>query len=251
MINQSVVITGASSGIGAATAEIFAQHGYDLILVARNNDKLQSVKKDLLTKSADIKIELLPIDLQNFNKDQFIECTKKVATPTALINNAGIYQSASFESTSDQEWTEQFQVNLLGSVKITRACWKIFTENKSGSIVNVASTLGISPVSHTSAYSAVKAAMINWTMTLALEGGPWNIRANCISPGIIDTPIHSFHKLNDQEKKQILESISQSQILKKIGQPSDIAKAIYFLASENSAFTTGINMAVDGGINLK
>ena len=93
--------------------------------------------------------------------------------------------------------------------------------------------------------------MINWTLSLAQEGGPLNIRANCVAPGIIDTPIHPFHNLDEIEKKDIETNVSKIQLLKRLGKPEDVAESIFFLASEKSKFTTGSILHVDGGINIK
>lgn len=147
-------------------------------------------------------------------------------------------------------WLRQFEVNLMGPVRIARALFPYFKEHGGGSIVNVASTLGMRPTGPTSAYSASKAAMINWTQSLALEGGPAKIRANCVCPGIVDTPIHSFHSLQNLQKEQTLAQLNPLQPLGRIGQPEDVAKAVYFLGSDLSSWTTGSILAVDGGINL-
>lgn len=115
----------------------------------------------------------------------------------------------------------------------------------------MASTLGLKPTANTAAYSAIKAAMINWTYSLAQEGGAFNIRANCICPGIVDTPIHSFHSLPADEKEQALKQMTSFQLLSEIGQPEDVAEAAYFLASDLSKWTTASVLSVDGGINKK
>ena len=93
--------------------------------------------------------------------------------------------------------------------------------------------------------------MINWTLSLAQEGAPHNIRANCVCPGIIDTPIHPFHGMGHSEKKSVEEKIAQIQLLPQLGKPEDIGESIFFLASEKSKFTTGSILHVDGGINIK
>ena len=118
------------------------------------------------------------------------------------------------------------------------------------SIVNVSSTLGLKPTADTSAYSASKAAMNNWTQSLALALGSKKIRANCVCPGLVDTPIHSFHSLSIPEKEKTLQKLSPMQPLGRVGKSEEIAQSIYFLASEESAWTTGAILSVDGGINI-
>lgn len=242
-----MLISGASSGIGAATAKIFAERGYDLLLLGRNHERLEKTALSCHTAQ----VETLAEDLNQVTQNQITEKLNRLSPLTTLVNNAGIYQQASLQETSAEIWENIFRTNLLASVQLTQICWKEFLKNKKGSIVNVSSTLGIKPIPGTSAYSALKAAMINWTLSLAQEGGSLNIRANCICPGIIDTPIHPFHNLDEKNKKLMEENISKLQLIHQFGKPEDIAESIYFLASEKSKFTTGSILHVDGGIHIK
>src|SRR5690606_26670703 len=113
------------------------------------------------------------------------------------------------------------------------------------------STLGLKAVSNVSAYSVTKAALNHLTLCQALEGGAHGIRANAVCPGFVDTPIHSFHSLEEAEKTKALEQMKDLQPLGRIGTPEEIAESIYFLATEHSKWTTGAVLSVDGGINLK
>lgn len=248
-MKKAVVITGASSGIGAATAVEFSHHNYFVFLLGRDPDRL--------TKTS---------QLCGANNSQVLTCDfKNLATITAcsesilarsdvqlhcLVNNAGVFYSKSFDQTSNEIWIEQFQVNLLGHVHLTKLLYPHFARQMRGSIVNVSSTLGVKPSANTSAYSAIKAAMNSWTQTLALEGGSFGIRANAVCPGIVDTPIHSFFNLPEMDKTKTLESLGKLQPLGRIGQPEEIAKSIFFLGSDLSSWTTGAMLNVDGGINL-
>ena len=246
--NATVIVTGASSGIGAEISREFSKQGYFVLLFGRSEKKLKSVQKTCPGKT-----EILNFDLKNLNSVQTTVLKILELTPPLeiLINNAGIYHQQDFVLTPDETWTEQFEVNLMGPVRLTRMLWPFFVKNKKGSILNISSTLGLKPTPQTAAYSALKSAMNNWTLTLAQEGGIHNIRANAICPGIIDTPIHSFHGLPENEKNKVINDLSALQLLSPIGRPKDIAKAAYFLASDESAWTTGSILTVDGGINLK
>lgn len=250
-MKEAVVITGASSGIGEATAYKFASKGFDLLLIGRNSEKLDKVKVQAQLLNTNIKIETLSMDLKNYDSVKLKESLSKISTPTILVNNAGVYSQNKPDDSSLDIWKEMFEVNLLGSVQITQFFWSIFKAQLKGSIVNVASTLGIKPAPNTSAYSASKAAMVNWTLSLAQEGGAFNIRANAICPGIVETPIHEFYKAHASEKEKIYEGITNMQLLKKIGQPEYIAESIYFFGSEQSIWTTGAIHNIDGGINIK
>jgi NAD(P)-dependent dehydrogenase (short-subunit alcohol dehydrogenase family) len=250
-LKQTVVITGASSGIGACTAEVFAKNNFNMLLIGRDLKKLDLVKSKCFEINPGIQVEILSLDMKNYVSSIVMQTIEKLEPVTVLVNNAGIYLQKSFEQTTDADWAEQFEVNLLGSIRLTRDLWPIFEKQKNGSIINVSSTLAHKPVANASAYSAIKAAMVNWTLGLAIEGGTHNIRANCICPGIIDTPIHPFHSLTAEKKQDVETSISKIQLLKKLGQPIDVAESIYFLASDKSSFTTGSILNIDGGINIK
>ncbi len=250
--NETVVISGASSGIGQATALIFAKNGFDLILLGRNVENLQKTEALCFKENSQSNLQTYACDIYDVNANDLQSKSNQTSKITALVNNAGIYHQQPFESTQIETWIRLFQTNLLGSIKLTQLLWPEFIKNKCGSIINVSSTLGLKPIANTSAYSALKSAMINWTESLAIEGGRHNIRANCICPGIIDTPIHSFHSFSDHEKTvKVEKNLLNIQLLKNLGKPQDVAEAIYFLATEASRFTTGSILNVDGGINLK
>lgn len=246
---QTAVITGASSGIGAEIAKRFAKEGYELLLFGRDEVRLKEVQSACKNK----RTEILAFDLAEISKykDSIKQKLNVLTNPTVLINNAGLFHQGLLEETTDDIWFTQFQINLLSAVQLTRILWPVFKKNNKGSIVNISSTLGLRPTANTGAYSAVKAAMINWTQSLAQEGGIHNIRANCICPGIVDTPIHSFHFLTPEKKKEEINRMAQFQLLNEVGKPSDIAESTYFLASDFSKWTTGAVLSVDGGVNIK
>ena len=244
-MKKAAIITGAGSGIGAATALKFANEGYHVILVGRNEEKLKNVAVKIQSPT------ILTSDLSDLSKiDSLVEKIKQVPNVQieVLINNAGIFQRASVQEDTEKIWQDMFQTNLFAPVKLTRLLIPIFQKNKKGSIVNVSSTLGLNTAPNTSAYSASKAAMINWTNSLAIELGSQNIRANSICPGIVDTPIHQFE--NSEKRTEAMKFMNTLQPLGRVGTPEDIAHSIYFLASDHSAWTTGAILSVDGGINL-
>lgn len=247
--NETAVISGASSGIGAAIAQKFSREGYDILLLGRDENKLSAVK----AKCIGAKALHLAFDLKTISEhsSSLLNCLKELSPVSVLVNNAGVFHREAFIETSIEIWTEQFQVNLLSAVQLTQIIWPLFLKHKSGSIINIASTLGIKPAPQTSAYSAIKAALINWTLSLAQEGGGNNIRANCICPGIVDTPIHDFYRLGKEEKVKATAGLLDLQLLKSLGTPEDISEAAYFLGSAFSRWTTGSILHIDGGINIK
>nr|BFD62970.1 SDR family oxidoreductase [Bdellovibrio sp. HM001] len=247
-LKKAALITGASSGIGAATAIEFSKNGYFVYLMGRNKERLQDVALKCRSGASIVSCDLA--DEAALNKRLGEVLGAKIHRVECIVNSAGVYEAHSTEEGSDEIWQRQFEVNMLGPLRIVRAFFPYFKEQGGGSIVNISSTLGLRPQGPTSSYSAVKAALINWTQSLAAEGGPHKIRANCVCPGIVDTPIHSFHGLPVEKKNEVVEKMKSLQPLGRIGQPEDVAKAAYFLGSDQSAWTTGAVLAVDGGINL-
>lgn len=225
----TALVTGAGSGIGQATAISLSILGATVYLLGRDAKKLEQTASQLKNKSV-----ILICDLNSSDDIQ------KVATYfqqqklklDLLVNNAGVFSFKSFIETPDEEWVRQIQTNLLGPVRLTRALLPYF--NEGSSIINVGSTLGTSPIANTGHYSATKAALHNWTQTLALELAP-KIRVNCISPGLVQTPINPVAQ-HDRQPMQ------------RMGQPEDIAEAIVFMAG--SEWMTGSIVPLDGGIAL-
>jgi len=253
--NKTVLVTGASSGIGAAIAEKFAANGYAVLLLGRDQKKLLATKKLCIARSKKQNsqfIQSVAFDLNhlNQNKQKLLKQLNQLPPLKILVNNAGIFSKQNLDEVQIDHWLQQFQTNLFSAVELTSFLWPFLKKN-AGSIVNIASTLGIKPTVGTSAYSASKAAMINWTTALAQEGGAERIRANCICPGIVDTPIHDFHKQDFSQKAKTLQFITNLQLLPTVGQPEHIAEAAFFLGSEASCWTTGSILNVDGGIHIK
>ncbi len=247
-MKKAALITGASSGIGAATAIEFARNGYFVFLMGRDKERLQEVALKCRAGASLLSCDLTDTTALSKRLDEMLQ--SKIYAIEVLVNNAGIYAQHSTENGSDELWLKQFEVNMLAPVRIVRQVLPYLRKHGHGSIVNISSTLGLKPTATTAAYSATKAALINWTQSLALELGPSNIRVNCICPGIVDTPIHSFHGLPATEKNQALEGMKSLQPLGRIGTAEEIAKAAFFLGSDLSSWTTGAVLSVDGGINL-
>lgn len=246
-MKKAAIITGASSGIGAATAVEFSKQGYFVFLTGRNEERLAAVASQCFAGASLLKID--------FNKPESIEkyaqhlYERPDVDIQVLVNNAGVFEKNSYD-TGLSAWRAQFEVNLFSTVLWTEKVLPFFMKKNSGSIVNVSSTLGLKSVVGTSAYAASKAALISWSQTLALELGPQGIRVNCVCPGFVDTPIHSFHSLPAAEKNKAKDAMKSLQPLGRIGEADEIAKAIFFLAGPGSSWTTGAVLSVDGGINL-
>ena len=234
---KSVVITGAGSGIGRATALLFARNNYHVFLLGRDSRKLRITHLECGDATS------IPCDITR--TEEVENAVKNILSTNknveVIVNNAGTFTYKPFEQQTEDEWMAQFQIHVLGAVRLTKALWPSFVKNRKGSIVNVSSTLGIRPTAGTGAYSAMKAAQVSWTQSLALEGAPHGIRVNCVAAGIVDTPIHPPGAILQMQN---------AQPMGRVGRPEEIAHSIYFLAGENSPWTTGSILHVDGGINL-
>jgi NAD(P)-dependent dehydrogenase (short-subunit alcohol dehydrogenase family) len=247
-MKKAVLISGASSGIGAAAARLFSEHGYFVFLLGRNEERLQEVALQCRSGAS-----LLKADVTDAVKmDKYIKhlYERPDVELQVLVNNAGIFERHDFADQGLEIWRRQFEVNLFGAVALTQGVLPLFKKNKKGSIVNVSSGLGLRPQAKMSAYSSAKAAMIAMTQALAHEVGVDGIRVNCVAPGLVDTPIHAFHSAPPAEREKALQQMAGLQPLGRIGTPEEIAEAIYFLGSDHSSWTTGAVLTVDGGINL-
>lgn len=230
---KRVLITGASRGIGAACARLFAKSGYDVII--NYNDS----KEEALRLAREIGAETIRADVSN--SAQVDDMFKAAGEVNILVNNAGISGFYMLDAMSDDEWNKMIGVNLNGVFYCTRAVLPQMLRRKSGAIVNVSSMWGICGSSCEAAYSASKAGVIGLTKALAKEVGPSGIRVNCVAPGAIDTDMNK--KLGGDAIKELCEETP----LGRLGSPEEVARAILFLADDDG-FITGQVLSPNGGL---
>ncbi len=247
-MKKYVYISGGGSGIGFETARLCFNKGWTPILLGRREDVLLKASKKLQD------CPFLAVDLSK-------EASKKEVRShfgdlpqgelLGIVNNAGIYKPSSFLDSTSQDWSEQFNVNVLSAVYLSQEFFKELKKSK-GSVVNVSSSLSIRPIPNTGAYSASKAAMNNLTQTMALEFAASGVRVNCICPGIVNTPIHSNSQGESEASlSQWKDDLKSAQPLGRIGEVSDVAPTvIHLLDAEASKWTTGCLINIDGGILL-
>lgn len=241
------VITGAGSGIGLAIAGKIIEQGHKAFAIGRTAHKLEEANRlypRLKTCTADLSSAT---DTERAGQELTRWLAQENLPLLGLVNNAGIFERVSFAGSGDDLWLRSFDNNLLSAVRLSRHLLPWLKKAAPSSILNISSTLGLRPIANTSAYSAMKSAMINWTQSLALELASEQIRVNCICPGIVDTPMHAFPT---DPADPLRQRADRSQPLGHIGQAVDIAEAAWFLLSEKSRWTTGSVLNVDGGINL-
>ncbi len=239
---KTVVITGASKGIGSATAILFAEKGFNVVI--NYNESFQNAKL-LASSLASRGFNVIPFkaDVSNpLETDLLIkETVYNFGTLDILVNNAGISVSGLITELSDYDRDRIFDVNLKGVYNMCRSAIPTMVNQKSGKIINISSMWGVCGASCESAYSAAKAGVIGLTKSLAKELAPSNITVNAIAPGLIDTGMNK--NLSKDDINGFLESVP----LGRIGKPEDIANAVYFFASDNADYITGQTLNVDGG----
>lgn len=241
-MNKTAIITGASKGIGAATAILFAHSGYNVVI--NYNDSYESAT--LLARSLkENGANVIPFKANVANRlevDMMIkEAIYNFGTVDVLVNNAGVAHQGLFTDISEYDWDRIVNINLKGVFNCSQAVLPEMINKKSGKIINVSSMWGITGASCEVAYSASKAGVIGLTKALAKELAPSGITVNCVAPGVIETNMNSELSVED------LNSLVEETPLGRIGSADEVAKSIYFLASPAADFITGEVLNINGG----
>jgi len=228
---RRIVITGAASGIGRATAKLFMEEGATVLLLDRNRAGLE----DALGGRAGAVRE---VDLADAAAVQraVTACTEQVGGIDGVINAAGIMLTGPTSEMTIDTWQRTINVNLSGSFYVVKACLPWLQQAESATIVNIASGAGLLPnAPGMTAYAASKGGVIAMTKALAADLAP-KIRVNCVCPGMVDTPMADPYRQN-----------VGNYALKRLAKAEEIAESLVFLSSEQSAYVTGATLAVDGG----
>lgn len=244
-MKKTVLITGASGGIGSAAARLFAKKGYAVVLhYFQSQDLAEELSKELIKSGADTL--LYRADVCDFAQvsEMVKTAQQQFGRIDVLVNNAGIAEQRLFTEISEESWDRIMDVNVKGVFHCCKAVLPDMIRRQAGKIINVSSIWGIAGASCEVHYSAAKAAVIGLTKALAKEVGPSHIQVNCIAPGVVET------KMNGALDKETWQAIIDSTPLGVVGQAEDIANAICFLASEEAAFITGQVLSPNGGFVL-
>lgn len=238
--NQIILITGANRGQGRAIAEHLVMLGATVVVAARSYESAKKVCVELDENQA------YPIKLNVTKEEEWqaalAEVEKKFGRLDALVNNAGVLKRKSFQELTVEDYKELINVNQLGVFLGMQAVLPLMEKQGKGSIINNVSISAFAPIGHSSAYAATKAAVVAMSKAAAIEMGPKGIRVNMIHPGGVETEMAT----QGQGVPKFYESIP----LGRIGQPVEIARAVAFLASEESSYCTGTEIVVDGGMTL-
>mgnify|MGYP002675759326 FL=1 len=244
-MKKVVLITGGSRGIGKSTAIEFAKNGYNIIINYLSDDKSAEQIKSFLVENYDVDVMTYKCDVKDELKVKCMveDVINYFGRIDVLVNNAAIAIDTLVEDKNKDDFKKILDTNLIGPFILSRSVAKVMMENKKGSIINVSSTNAIDTYYEYSLdYDASKAALISLTHNLAKYYAPY-IRVNAVAPGWVDTDMNKNLSL-DYIKKEC-----EDIYLKRFGKPEEIAKAIYFLASDNASYITGEVLRVDGGYN--
>ncbi|MBA2630005.1 MAG: SDR family oxidoreductase [Thermoleophilaceae bacterium] len=244
LADRTALVTGGASGIGAATCRRLAAEGARVAVTDMNLDGAAEVASDLdggayeldvrssesiAGAVASVEADLGPIDV--------------------LINNAGYDEWGFFTNTDEQLWRRVLEVNLLGVIAVTHAVLPGMQERRRGRIVNVSSEAGRVGSSGSAVYSAAKGGVLGLTKALAIENGRYGITCNAVAPGPIETPLlmAAPDAMGDLGKR-LVDNMVGSTVLRRLGQPDEVAAAITFLASDDASYVTGQSLGASGGL---
>ncbi len=243
---KTAIVTGASSGIGQATAEKFAEAGVKVALVARSSEKLTAVAQTIIQNGG--QALLIPADL---TKPAEIE--KVVANSVAefgrldiLINAAGIIGSGTVETTTLTDWDQMLNINLRAPFYLMQQAMPYLVASQ-GNVVNVSSVTGPRAFPGILAYCASKAGLDHLTRSAALEMAPKGVRINAVNPGVVITNLHRESGMDPAAYETFLEHSKSTHPLGRVGRAEEVANLIYFLASPQAGWITGVTYLIDGG----
>ena len=241
---KTVLITGASRGIGAACARVFAREGYNVVINCKENEEKARALSQELEGAFGVSTLVIKADVSKNGdvRKMFRAALERFGFIDVLINNAGISLIKLFTETTDEEWEKMTATNLDAVFFCCQAALPLMIREHRGAIVNIASMWGEVGASCEVAYSAAKAGVIGLTKALSKEVAPAGVRVNCVSPGVVMTDMMS--EVDDDT----LKSLKDETPLGTLGTPNDVAEAAFFLSSEKAAFITGQVLGVNGGM---
>lgn len=240
---KTAIITGGSRGIGKGIAQVFAQHGANVAFTYSSSaESALALEKELAEQG--VKAKAYQSDAANYEQAHKLveDVVNDFGSVDVLINNAGITKDNLLMRISEEDFDKVIEVNLKSVFNMTKAVQRTMLKQRSGSIINMSSVVGVKGNAGQTNYAASKAGILGFTKSVALELGSRNIRCNAIAPGFIET------EMTGKLDEAVVQGWRDAIPLKRGGTPEDIANACVFLASDLSAYVTGQTLNVDGGM---
>jgi 3-oxoacyl-[acyl-carrier protein] reductase len=238
------IVTGGSRGIGAAIAALLAEDGAAVVVSGRDADRLERAVKEM-TAGAGTVVGVVADVASREDAERLVETARqRFGRLDVLVNNAGITRDSLLVRMKDEDWDRVLEVNLRGAFLMTRAATKVMMRQKSGRIINIASTAGVMGNAGQTNYSAAKAGLIGLTKAAARELAHWSIQVNAVAPGLIDTDMTAA--VPETARQALLAQIP----LGRSGTAREVAEVVRFLAGDGATYITGQVLHVNGGLYI-
>lgn len=247
-LGKVVVVTGGGSGIGEAAARAFAQRNAAVAIVDRNAEAGEKTASELKEKGS--KTRFFSADLSSASQVEksISQIVSAFGGIDALVNCAGIQRYGTVTSLSEAEWDEVMNVNLKSAFLVCKFAIPEMLKRHGGAIVVIGSVQSVAALRNSAHYVVSKHGLLGLTRSIALDYGAQGIRANCVLPGAVDTPMLRWSVSLEPNPEKVLEACNRMHIRGKMGRPEEVANVIVFLASNLSSFMTGSAVMVDGGL---
>jgi len=245
--NKVALVTGGTSGIGEATALLFAKEGAEVAITGRNRERGAAVLKHIKEVGSDGIFLHADVSAAGDCRRAVEETVEAFGRLDILFNNAGVFYPHTAMECSEKEWDEQIDINLKGTFLMSKFALPVMIAQRGGVIINNASGWGIVGGDHAVAYCASKGGVVLMTKAMAIDHGAQGIRVNCVCPGDVETPMLPADAKMRGLKWEAYIAGCANRPLGRVGTVEEIAKAVLFLASDDSSFITGAALVVDGG----
>lgn len=246
MQNKVVIVTGASSGIGRATALTFTKTGSKVIAVGRNEKELAALRDEAVELKGEMKTHLADLKELSQLERLISDTVDNFGQIDVLVNAAGIIANGTIENTKLDDWDKMMQINLRSVFYLMQLAVPHLEATK-GNIVNVSSVAGNRSFPNVLAYCVSKAALDQLTRCAALEMAEKKVRVNAVNPGVVISNLHKRGGMLEEDYENFLENSKHTHPLGRVGKPSEVADLIYFLASNKASWITGVTYEIDGG----